>query len=1159
MPKSKGGKKKRMGGILAGRIGKVKGDKGYNGRGLLPIDWSQVELTTIPRDLYKEHTKTASRSYEEIQNYRKSNEITVKNPCPNPILSFDEVQFPDHCMAEIRRQQYSVPTPIQAQAWPIALSGVNMVGIAKTGSGKTLAFLLPAIVQIHAQEPVRPGDGPVALVLAPTRELAQQIQTVADQFGLEGRVRNTCAYGGSKKPRQAAKLQNGVEIVIATPGRLIDFLQEKTTNLARCTFLVLDEADRMLDMGFEPQIRRIMSQIRPDRQILMFSATWPKEVRQLAEDFLGNYMQINIGSLGLSANHNIKQHVEVVNEIDKEGRLSQLLAEIYEKDRNPGKIIIFGGTKKRVDRVCKKIAACELNCRAIHGSKAQTERDLTLNSFRQGKLNILVATDVAGRGLDVDGIKYVINYDFPQSSEDYVHRIGRTGRKDATGTAYTFFSKKNVKSANDLIKVLRESNQEVCPELLALAAGGVRAALEEINPKKIIGLIPKRKVGIGFGAGGREISRRLRKRMAAEMSGSKAGNLTMTIDNRRPGSSNGESEDVGFGGRGGGTGFGSAAPVESAMSRPSASFGARGGGSGFGSVAPVESDMSRSSASFVARGGGSGFGSAAPVESAMSRTSASFGARGGGSGFGSAAPVESAMSRNSASFGARGGGSGFGSAAPVERAMSRNSASFGARGGGSGFGSAAPVESDMSRSSASFVARGGGSGFGSAAPVESAMSRSSASFVARGGGSGFGSDAPIESAMSRTSASFGARGGGSGFGSTAPSESGTAHNSASFSARGGSSGFSTAPSGGSGSTAFSARGGGSGFGSAQPSSRDAAPRSDYRNVSPRRGSGFESRGGGNGFGDRGNGRAMSIENDRSGSGFASRGNGMGFGEVESMNEPKQPELSLDNEIINTILAAVNAKGGVSKAILDLKGGGGSHSRGGPSSFGDGDEAFGRNVDGEFGRERRRNDDNLGGNVDRGFGGRDRDSFSYKGDGGYGGRDDDFNRRDGERFRQGDNDGFDIKHGGSSVDRDDFRRRNDSAFGGGRNEAFGMSDDGDYGRFNNREDGGFGAGGDSGIGSRYEGGFGGRGDGGIRNRQEGIGNRGEGGFGYRGDGGFSERANRSEMTYGGSHRQSDIFSRRVENPRPTENFGDFERNERYSSFNDRGMSSRYGRY
>ncbi|XP_047355727.1 probable ATP-dependent RNA helicase DDX5 isoform X3 [Vespa velutina] len=370
-------------------------------------------------------------------------------------------------MEGIRRQGYSQPTAIQAQGWPIALSGRDLVAIAQTGSGKTLGYILPAIVHIIHQPRLSKGDGPIALILAPTRELAQQIQEVANCFGESAAVRNTCIFGGAPKGPQAHDLERGVEICIATPGRLIDFLERETTNLRRCTYLVLDEADRMLDMGFEPQIRKIIEQIRPDRQVLMWSATWPKEVRALAEDFLTDYTHLNIGSLTLSANHNIVQIVDVCQEFEKDIKLYRLLQEIGTEKEN--KTIIFVETKRKVDDITRNIRRDGWQALSIHGDKNQQERDHVLQEFRSGRAPILVATDVAARGLDVDDVKYVINFDYPSSSEDYIHRIGRTGRRRQTGTAYAFFTSHNMKHAGDLIEVLREAGQNINPRLSEMA------------------------------------------------------------------------------------------------------------------------------------------------------------------------------------------------------------------------------------------------------------------------------------------------------------------------------------------------------------------------------------------------------------------------------------------------------------------------------------------------------------------------------------------------------------------------------------------------------------------------------------------------------------------------------------------------------------------
>ncbi|KYN03947.1 putative ATP-dependent RNA helicase DDX17, partial [Cyphomyrmex costatus] len=563
-----------------------RNSRGQPGANLRKPRWDLSRLEPFKKDFYIPHNTVQNRDPRVVEQYRAEKEITLRGKSiPNPVFNFDEAGFPDYVLREIKRQGFSEPTSIQAQGWPIALSGRDMVGIASTGSGKTLSYILPAIVHINSQPKLSRKDGPIALVLAPTRELAQQIQQVADDFGHSSGIRNTCLYGGAPKGAQARDLDGGVEIVIATPGRLLDFLESGKTNLKRCTYLVLDEADRMLDMGFEPQIRKIIEQIRPDRQTLMWSATWPKEVKNLAEDFLKDYAQINVGSLQLSANHNILQIIDVCQDYEKENKLSTLLKEIMAESEN--KTIVFIETKRRVDEITRKMKRDGWPAVCIHGDKTQQERDWVLQDFRSGKAPILVATDVAARGLggwleiiiqltrldlclycrgtlragprwvmqsmsgvpaaalcsvvhwfalsalaatpclypsvrpsvrqsrvkgqvraksasttttttsttttlptylhtgyqsycavlyairagwpDVEDVKFVINFDYPSCSEDYVHRIGRTGRRQKTGTAYTFFTPNNANKANDLIQVLKEANQVINPKLLELA------------------------------------------------------------------------------------------------------------------------------------------------------------------------------------------------------------------------------------------------------------------------------------------------------------------------------------------------------------------------------------------------------------------------------------------------------------------------------------------------------------------------------------------------------------------------------------------------------------------------------------------------------------------------------------------------------------------
>jgi len=471
LPTAFGGRRnfgdRRGGGSGRGRGGFK--NKEYSGPGatLRKPRWDMDSLPPFEKNFYKEHPNVQARSQLDVDEYRNSKEITVcGRNVPRPCRSFAEVNLPDHLANVIRRLNYTEPTPIQAQGFPIALSGRDMVGIAQTGSGKTMSFTLPACIHINHQPPLGRNDGPIVLVLCPTRELAIQVQAVAAQFGTTTRLRSTCIYGGAPKGPQIRDLERGSEIVVATPGRLIDLLEMKKVGLNRVTYLVLDEADRMLDMGFEPQIRKIIEQIRPDRQVLMWSATWPKEVRKLAEDFLVDYIQINIGASQIHANHNILQIVDVVQEYEKEKKLVQLLEEIMGEKEN--KTIVFCETKRKTDDITRKLRRDGWPAMSIHGDKSQSEREWVLKEFRAGKAPILLATDVASRGLDIPDISFVVNFDYPNSGEDYIHRIGRTARASRKGTAYTFFTSANGKNATELIQVMEEAAQVVPEKLLQL-------------------------------------------------------------------------------------------------------------------------------------------------------------------------------------------------------------------------------------------------------------------------------------------------------------------------------------------------------------------------------------------------------------------------------------------------------------------------------------------------------------------------------------------------------------------------------------------------------------------------------------------------------------------------------------------------------------------
>lgn len=281
------------------------------------IPYSTVNHEHILRQ-FKYKAQNAHRYYatkpaqqNDFDDYRNEHNITViGEDIPNPYIDIENSDFPDYIKSFLKNQGFEKPTIIQSQGWPIAMSGQNFVGIAQTGTGKTLAYLLPAVVHIKEKK-ARRGLGPIVLVLAPTRELARQIEQVAKDFEKSLAIRCVCVYGGANRAVQAEKLRQGVDILIGTPGRLNDFIVSKTVSLSRSTYVVLDEADRMLDMGFEPQIRQALEGVPLERQILMFSATWPKEVRHLAKDYLGEFVQVNVGSTELSANHNIKQHVHI--------------------------------------------------------------------------------------------------------------------------------------------------------------------------------------------------------------------------------------------------------------------------------------------------------------------------------------------------------------------------------------------------------------------------------------------------------------------------------------------------------------------------------------------------------------------------------------------------------------------------------------------------------------------------------------------------------------------------------------------------------------------------------------------------------------------------------------------------------------------------------
>ncbi|KAH0792183.1 DEAD/DEAH box helicase family protein [Histomonas meleagridis] len=415
---------------------------------------------------------TPTASPEEEKKFFKDNLIKIIGEnCPPAALTFEELNLPGSIMKQIQQNQWVRPSPIQSISMPVAFAGRDLIGIAKTGSGKTGAFIIPAMVHIKRQPPMQRGDGPIALVLSPTRELAQQISEVASSFAAGIGCNECCIFGGAGRGAQISQLRRSPALVIATPGRLIDYMEQGIITTERINFLVLDEADRMLDMGFEPQIRQIIENISEDRQTMMFSATWPKEIRQLAKDFLNNPIHMVIGSNELTTNSAITQIIEKVEEFEKMNKIIEFL-----KDKTDKKVIVFTKTKRSADNLSDALDSRGIPSMSIHGDKPQNEREYILHKYKECKAGALVATDVAARGLDVSDIDIVVNFDFPGDIESYIHRIGRTARGSNNGMALTFFTDENKNMSRKLAKVLTQSGQTVPDWLQELAKQTPRGA-----------------------------------------------------------------------------------------------------------------------------------------------------------------------------------------------------------------------------------------------------------------------------------------------------------------------------------------------------------------------------------------------------------------------------------------------------------------------------------------------------------------------------------------------------------------------------------------------------------------------------------------------------------------------------------------------------------
>ncbi|NQT87909.1 DEAD/DEAH box helicase, partial [bacterium] len=350
-------------------------------------------------------------------------------------MQFTDLQLIEPLMRAVGAEGYDTPTPIQQKAIPHVLEGRDLIGVAQTGTGKTAAFALPVLQRLHGgSTSVNRRYRPVrALVLTPTRELALQVGESFATYGQNTKLKHTTVYGGVKQSRQVNALKRGVDIVAATPGRLLDLLNQNIFDLRAVEVFILDEADRMLDMGFLPDIRRIIKQLPTDRQTLLFSATMPAEIEELADTILQDPVSVSAAPTRSAAADTVEQSLYFIHPSSKTRLLQELL-----RDPAVTRALVFARTKRRADRVTKQLCARGISTAAIHSDKSQGARQKALEDFKRGVTRVLVASDIAARGLDVDDISHVFNYDLPDETETYVHRIGRTGRAGATGQAITF-------------------------------------------------------------------------------------------------------------------------------------------------------------------------------------------------------------------------------------------------------------------------------------------------------------------------------------------------------------------------------------------------------------------------------------------------------------------------------------------------------------------------------------------------------------------------------------------------------------------------------------------------------------------------------------------------------------------------------------------------
>ncbi|KAI9710938.1 MAG: pre-mRNA processing RNA-helicase [Bogoriella megaspora] len=472
------------------------------------VDHSKMNYQPFRKAFYQQPAEFNALTEDQVAQLRaEKDNIKVRGTDPpRPVSNFSQCALDVATLGVLEQSGFEDPTAIQSQAIPTIMSGRDLIGIAKTGSGKTLAFLLPMFRHIKDQPPPSQLDGPIGLILTPTRELAIQIHKDIGKFSNKLNLRSICAYGGAPISDHIADCKRGGHVIVATPGRLIDLLivnSGRATNLKRVSYVVLDEADRMLDMGFEPQIRRIVDNIRPDKQMVLFSATFNAPMEALARKFLNKPVEIVVGGKSTVAPE-ITQVVEVREEETKFTRTLELLSKITQYDED-ARVLIFTERQESADSLVARLLKSGYSCTSTHGGKNQDDRDDAISDFKSGAVPILTATSVAARGLDIRQLKLVIQYDCPHNIEDYVHRCGRTGRAGNTGIAVTFITPKEGQYAVGITKALKQSGKPVPKSVSQLADD----FMEKVNKGEAKAL------GISSGFGGRGLAQLDKERNAA--------------------------------------------------------------------------------------------------------------------------------------------------------------------------------------------------------------------------------------------------------------------------------------------------------------------------------------------------------------------------------------------------------------------------------------------------------------------------------------------------------------------------------------------------------------------------------------------------------------------------------------------------------------------